>query len=173
MSELGLIGKKIGMTREFYKTGQSVPVTVLKLEKGRVIEIIEESKRGYKAIQIGFGNIKTSKISNIDLSKPIRIKPTLHPLEFIRELVARVDETIICLIFFLSLIGISFKLTLSDFFMPWDKSKLVVSALPEEIIFFVSVLKTTESVKVPPASKPIISDILSSFIKIFSLGNLL
>ena len=51
------------MTREFYKTGQSVPVTVLKFEKGRVIEIIEESKRGYKAIQIGFGNIKTSKIS--------------------------------------------------------------------------------------------------------------
>ena len=63
MSELGLIGKKIGMTREFYKTGQSVPVTVLKLEKGRVIEIIEESKRGYNAIQIGFGNVKTSKIS--------------------------------------------------------------------------------------------------------------
>ena len=111
--------------------------------------------------------------SNIDLSNPIRIKPTLHPLEFIRELVARVDETIICLIFFLSFIGRSFKVTLSDFFMPWDKSKLVVSALPEEIIFFVSVLKTTESVKVPPASKPIISDILSSFIKIFFLGNLL
>ncbi len=63
MSELGLIGKKIGMTREFYKTGQSVPVTVLKLEKGRVIEIIEESNRGYKAIQIGFGSVKTSKIS--------------------------------------------------------------------------------------------------------------
>ena len=111
--------------------------------------------------------------SNIDLSKPIRIKPTLHPLEFIRELVARVDETIICLIFFLSLIGRSFKVTLSDFFMPWDKSKLVVRALPEEIIFFVSVLKTTESVNVPPASKPKINDILSSFTKIFSLGNLL
>ena len=28
MSEISLIGKKIGMTREFYKTGQSVPVTV-------------------------------------------------------------------------------------------------------------------------------------------------
>ena len=63
MIEIGLIGKKIGMTREFYKSGQSVPVTVLKLEKARIIEVIEESKRGYKAVQIGFGSIKTSKIS--------------------------------------------------------------------------------------------------------------
>ena len=39
MNEIGLIGKKIGMTREFYKTGQSVPVTVLKIEKGRVLLI--------------------------------------------------------------------------------------------------------------------------------------
>ena len=37
MSEIALIGKKIGMTREFYKTGQLVPVTVLKVEKARVI----------------------------------------------------------------------------------------------------------------------------------------
>ena len=63
MTEIGLIGKKIGMTREFYKSGQSVHVTVLKLEKARIIEVIDESKRGYKAVQIGFGNIRTSKIS--------------------------------------------------------------------------------------------------------------
>ena len=63
MSELGLIGKKIGMTREFYKGGLSIPVTVIKLEKARVIDVIDENKRGYKAVQIGFGSIKTSKIS--------------------------------------------------------------------------------------------------------------
>ena len=63
MSEIGLIGKKIGMTREFYKSGQSVPVTVIKLEKARVIEIINENKRGYKAVQLGFGSIKNSKIT--------------------------------------------------------------------------------------------------------------
>ena len=63
MSELSLIGKKIGMSREFYKTGQSVPVTVLKMEKGRVIQLIEPEKRGYKAIQVGFGKIKNSKLS--------------------------------------------------------------------------------------------------------------
>ena len=63
MTEIALIGKKIGMSREFFKTGQSIPVTVIKMEKGRVIEIIEESKRGYKAVQLGFGNIKNSKLS--------------------------------------------------------------------------------------------------------------
>ena len=63
MSEISLIGKKIGMTREFYKTGQSIPVTVIKMEKGRVIDVITEEKRGYKAVQIGFGKIKNSKIS--------------------------------------------------------------------------------------------------------------
>ena len=51
------------MTREFYKTGQSVPVTVIKTEKGRVIEVISKEKRGYKAVQIGFGKIKSSKLS--------------------------------------------------------------------------------------------------------------
>ena len=63
MSEIALIGKKIGMTREFYKTGQLVPVTVLKMEKARVIQVIEESKRGYKAVQLGYGKIKNSKIT--------------------------------------------------------------------------------------------------------------
>jgi large subunit ribosomal protein L3 len=63
MNEIALIGKKIGMTREFYKTGQSVPVTVIKMEKGRVISVIEIEKRGYKAVQLGFGNIKSSKLT--------------------------------------------------------------------------------------------------------------
>ena len=62
MTEIALIGKKIGMSREFYKTGQSIPVTVLKMEKGRVIQIIDIEKRGYKAVQIGFGKIKSSKV---------------------------------------------------------------------------------------------------------------
>jgi large subunit ribosomal protein L3 len=51
------------MTREFYKSGQSVPVTVLKVEKGRIVQIIDKEKRGYSAIQLGFGRIKNSKLS--------------------------------------------------------------------------------------------------------------
>ena len=63
MNKIALIGKKIGMTREFYKTGQLVPVTVLKMEKARVIQIIDAEKRGYKAVQLGYGKIKSSKLS--------------------------------------------------------------------------------------------------------------
>ena len=63
MSEIALIGKKIGMTREFYKSGQLVPVTVLKMEKARVIQVIEVEKRGYRAVQLGYGKIKNSKLT--------------------------------------------------------------------------------------------------------------
>ena len=63
MDNLALIGKKIGMSREFFKTGQSVPVTVLKMETGRIINIINKENRGYSAVQIGFGKIKNSKLT--------------------------------------------------------------------------------------------------------------
>ncbi len=60
---IGLIGTKIGMTREFMETGQSVPVTVIKVEKGRVLDVISKDKRGYNAIKVGFFKIKNSKIT--------------------------------------------------------------------------------------------------------------
>ena len=63
IQEIGLIGKKIGMTREFYKSGQSVPVTAVKIDKGRIIQLISKDQRGYNAIQVGFGKIKNSKLS--------------------------------------------------------------------------------------------------------------
>ena len=63
MTEIALIGKKIGMTREIYRTGQVVPVTVVKVEKARVIQVIDEEKRGYKAVQLGQGKIKNAKLT--------------------------------------------------------------------------------------------------------------
>ena len=63
MIEIGLIGKKIGMTREFYKSGQSVPVTVVKFDTGRVVHLLSKEKNGYNAVQIGYGKIKNSKLS--------------------------------------------------------------------------------------------------------------
>ena len=63
MTEVALLGKKIGMTREFYKSGQSVPVTVIKFDRGRVIQLLSKEKNGYNAVQIGFGKIKNSKLS--------------------------------------------------------------------------------------------------------------
>jgi len=83
MSEIGLIGKKVGMTREFYRTGQSVPVTVLKLEKARIIDVIDESKRGYKAVQIGFGTLKMSKITKA--MKGYFLKKNTEPKKKLKE----------------------------------------------------------------------------------------
>ena len=91
MSEIALIGKKIGMTREFYKTGQSVPVTVLKIEKGRVINVIDEKERGYKAIQLGFGKIKNSKLSKA--MKGYFSKKNTEPKKKLKEF--KVDDTTI------------------------------------------------------------------------------
>ena len=83
MSEIALVGKKIGMTREFYKTGQSVPVTVLKMETGRVIQVIEQDKRGYKAVQIGFGKIKNNKLSKA--MKSYFAKKNTEPKKLLKE----------------------------------------------------------------------------------------
>ena len=89
MSEISLIGKKIGMTREFYKTGQSVPVTVVKMEKARVIQVIEQEKRGYKAVQLGFGKIKNSKLSKA--MKGFYTKKNTEPKKKLQEF--RVEKT--------------------------------------------------------------------------------
>ena len=83
MSEISLIGKKIGMTREFYKTGQSVPVTVVKTEKARIIQLIDLDKRGYKAVQVGFGKIKPSKMSKA--MKGFFSKKNTEPKKILKE----------------------------------------------------------------------------------------
>ena len=60
---IGLIGTKIGMTREFLESGQSVPVTVIRVEKGRVLDVITKDKREYSAIKVGFFKQKNSKLT--------------------------------------------------------------------------------------------------------------
>ena len=83
MDNLALIGKKIGMSREFFKTGQSVPVTVLKMETGRVINVINKENRGYSAIQIGFGKIKNSKLTKA--MKGFFAKKNTEPKKTLKE----------------------------------------------------------------------------------------
>ena len=80
---IGLLGKKIGMTREFMDTGQSVPVTVIKVEKGRVIDIINKDKRGYNAIKLGFFKIKNSKLTK--QMKGYFAKKNTEPKEILKE----------------------------------------------------------------------------------------
>ena len=80
---IGLIGKKIGMTREFLDSGLSIPVTVLSVEKGRILDVITKEKRGYDAIQVGFGKIKNSRLTK--QMKGFFAKKTTEPKRFIRE----------------------------------------------------------------------------------------
>ena len=83
MSEIALIGRKIGMSREFYKTGQSIPVTVLKMESGRIIQLIDKQKRGYQAIQVGYGKIKNSKLTKS--MKGYFAKKNTEPRKILKE----------------------------------------------------------------------------------------
>ena len=95
MSGIALIGKKIGMSREFYKTGQSIPVTVLKMETGRIIEVIDKEKRGYQAVQVGFGKIKNSKLTKS--MKGYFAKKNTEPKKIINEFLDEVENLCICI----------------------------------------------------------------------------
>lgn len=64
MSEkLGLVGRKIGMTRIFTEEGESIPVTVLDVSGNRVTQVKTEESDGYNAIQVAFGSKKPSRVS--------------------------------------------------------------------------------------------------------------
>jgi len=80
---IGLIGRKIGMTREFVDSGMSIPVTILSIEKGRIINVFTKEKRGYDAIQVGFGKIKTSKLKN--QMKGFFAKKSTEPRKILKE----------------------------------------------------------------------------------------
>jgi large subunit ribosomal protein L3 len=80
---IGLIGTKIGMTREFMESGQSVPVTVIKVEKGRVLDIITKEKRGYNAVKVGFFKLKNSKLTK--QMKGYFAKKNTEPKKILKE----------------------------------------------------------------------------------------
>lgn len=64
MSEkLGLVGRKIGMTRIFTDDGESVPVTVLDVSNNRVTLVKTVETDGYNAVQIAFGSKKPSRVT--------------------------------------------------------------------------------------------------------------
>ena len=71
------------MTREFMKSGQSVPVTVIKVEKGRVLDVITKEKRGYSAVKVGFFNLKNSKLTK--QMKGYFAKKNTEPKKILKE----------------------------------------------------------------------------------------
>lgn len=60
---LGLIGRKVGMMRIFTEDGDSVPVTVLDVSDNRVAQIKTPETDGYSAVQVAFGQRRSSRVS--------------------------------------------------------------------------------------------------------------
>ena len=86
---LGLLGTKVGMTREFLTNGQSIPVTVIRVEKGRVLDVYTKESRGYSAVKLGFFPIKSSKLTN--QMKGYFVKKNTEPKKILKEF--RLDKT--------------------------------------------------------------------------------
>ncbi len=59
---LGLVGRKVGMTRIFTADGLSVPVTVLDVSNNRVSQVKTPENDGYAAVQVAFGSRKASRV---------------------------------------------------------------------------------------------------------------
>jgi len=60
---LGLVGRKVGMTRIFAEDGQSIPVTVLDVSNNRVTQIKTAESDGYSAVQVTFGVRRASRVN--------------------------------------------------------------------------------------------------------------
>ena len=88
---IGLIGTKLGMTREFIETGQSIPVTVIKIEKARVLDVITKEKRGYNAVKVGFLKLKNSKLTK--QMKGYFSKKNTEPKKILKEFRVENNET--------------------------------------------------------------------------------
>jgi large subunit ribosomal protein L3 len=59
---LGLVGRKVGMTRIFTDDGQTIPVTVLDMSDNRVSQIKTAETDGYTAVQVAFGKRRASRV---------------------------------------------------------------------------------------------------------------
>ena len=60
---MGILGKKIGMTRVYSELGQATPVTVVEAGPCKVLQVKTEANDGYSAIQVGFGTKKASRVN--------------------------------------------------------------------------------------------------------------
>lgn len=60
---LGLVGRKVGMTRVFSEDGTTIPVTVLDVSNNRVTQIKTPETDGYSAIQVAFGTRRASRVN--------------------------------------------------------------------------------------------------------------
>jgi large subunit ribosomal protein L3 len=81
---LGLLGKKLGMTRLFdQQAGSMIPVTVIDVSGNTILQVKTPEKDGYTAVQVGFGDQKEQRVSKPDLGHFKKAGST--PKRFIQE----------------------------------------------------------------------------------------
>ena len=78
-----LIGKKVGMTQIFDEKGKVIPVTAIEVGPCTVTQIKTVEQDGYDAVQLGFGEVKESKLTKPELGKFTKSK--LTPKKYLRE----------------------------------------------------------------------------------------
>jgi len=86
---MGILGKKIGMTRVYSEVGQSIPVTVIEAGPCKVLQVKTETTDGYNAIQVGFTEKKPFRV-NKPLGGHFK-KSSSDGFYFVREF--RVDDS--------------------------------------------------------------------------------
>jgi large subunit ribosomal protein L3 len=80
---LGLLGKKLGMTRVYDEKGVSTPVTVIAAAGNKVLQVKTSDTDGYTAVQVGFDDQKPSRVSKAQTGHFAKSSST--PKKFIRE----------------------------------------------------------------------------------------
>ncbi|MBQ8707641.1 MAG: 50S ribosomal protein L3 [Succinivibrionaceae bacterium] len=63
---IGLVGRKLGMTRIFNDNGVSIPVTVIEVKANRVTQVKTQESDGYNAIQVTTGSVKASRLNKAE-----------------------------------------------------------------------------------------------------------
>jgi large subunit ribosomal protein L3 len=81
--KIGLLGRKIGMTRVYDSNGKATPVTVIEAEGNSVVQIKTPEKEGYSAIQVGFEAQKESRLNKAELGH--LKKAGVEPKKLLRE----------------------------------------------------------------------------------------
>ena len=84
MERKGILGRKLGMTQVFAKSGKLIPVTVVEVEPNVVTQIKTVETDGYEAIQLGF-DTKREKLSN-KAEKGHLAKANIAPKRFLKEI---------------------------------------------------------------------------------------
>lgn len=63
---IGIVGRKVGMTRVFTEAGESIPVTVIECTPNRVTQVKTVENDGYRAVQVTAGAVKTSRVNKAE-----------------------------------------------------------------------------------------------------------